>query len=72
MPHEAHTKVGVLGIKVWVCNGEVYGKRDLTPNAGVSANASSGQGRGERRGGRGDRRGDRRGAKRGPKANKEE
>jgi len=69
---EAHTKVGVLGIKVWVCNGEVYGKRDLTPNAGVSANASSGQGRGERRGGRGDRRGDRRGAKRGPKANKEE
>ena len=28
---EAHTKVGVLGIKVWVCNGEVYGKRDLSP-----------------------------------------
>lgn len=26
---EALTKVGLLGIKVWVCNGEVYGKRDL-------------------------------------------
>ncbi len=29
---EAHTKVGCLGIKVWICNGEVYGKRDLSPN----------------------------------------
>ena len=29
---EAHTKVGVLGIKVWICRGEVYGKRDLAPN----------------------------------------
>ena len=28
---EAHTKVGVLGIKVWICRGEVYGKRDLAP-----------------------------------------
>ena len=25
-------KVGLLGIKVWICRGEVYGKRDLTPN----------------------------------------
>jgi len=24
---EAHTKVGVIGIKVWICNGEVFGKR---------------------------------------------
>ena len=48
---EANTKVGILGIKVWVCNGEVYGKRDLTPNAGVNANerARSSEGRGERR-----------------------
>ena len=48
---EANTKVGILGIKVWVCNGEVYGKRDLTPNAGVNANerARSAEGRGERR-----------------------
>ena len=59
---EAHTKVGVLGIKVWLCNGEVYGKRDLSPNAGVSANATAAQGnnqRGERRGGRGRKGGDR-------------
>jgi small subunit ribosomal protein S3 len=53
---EAHTKVGVLGIKVWICNGEVYGKRDLSPNTGISANAASAQSQG--RGGRG---GDRRG-----------
>ena len=26
---EALTKVGLLGIKVWICRGEVYGKRDL-------------------------------------------
>ena len=29
---EALTKVGLLGIKVWICRGEVYGKRDLLPN----------------------------------------
>ncbi len=60
---EAHTKIGVLGVKVWICNGEVYGKRDLSPNAGVSA-AAQGVAGGERRGGgerrpRGERRGDR-------------
>ena len=65
---EAHTKVGVLGIKVWICNGEVYGKRDLSPNVGVAAaaaaNAGQGNGRGgERRGGRGGRGGDRRGGR---------
>lgn len=32
---EAHTKVGVIGVKVWICNGEVYGKRDLSPNIGA-------------------------------------
>tara|TARA_B110000438_G_scaffold268992_1_gene285016 strand:+ start:256 stop:957 length:702 start_codon:yes stop_codon:yes gene_type:complete len=26
---EAHTQYGVIGIKVWICRGEVYGKRDL-------------------------------------------
>ncbi|MCR5004018.1 MAG: 30S ribosomal protein S3 [Bacteroidales bacterium] len=56
----ANTKVGALGIKVWVMNGERYGKQDLTPNAGVAANApaaqQSGRSRGERRGrGRGPR-----------------
>jgi len=29
---EALTKVGLLGIKVWICRGEVYGDRDLAPN----------------------------------------
>ena len=47
---EAHTKVGVLGIKVWICNGEVYGKKDLSPNAGIAAQA---QQSGNNRGGRG-------------------
>lgn len=28
---EAHTKVGVIGVKVWICRGEVYGHRDLAP-----------------------------------------
>ena len=28
----ALTKVGLLGIKVWICRGEVYEKRDLAPN----------------------------------------
>jgi small subunit ribosomal protein S3 len=32
---EAHTKVGLLGVKVWICNGEVYGTRDLSPNIGA-------------------------------------
>jgi small subunit ribosomal protein S3 len=31
---EALTKVGQIGIKVWICNGEVYGRRDLAPNIG--------------------------------------
>ncbi len=37
---EALTKVGLIGIKVWICVGEVYGKRDLSPNLGVSASAA--------------------------------
>ena len=28
---EAHTKVGVVGVKVWICRGEIYGKKELTP-----------------------------------------
>ncbi len=35
---EAHTKVGVIGIKVWICNGEIFGKRDLSPNIGMKKN----------------------------------
>ena len=39
---EALTKVGLLGIKVWICNGEVYDKRDLFQISGVNAQASAG------------------------------
>jgi small subunit ribosomal protein S3 len=39
---EAHTTYGRLGIKVWICKGEVYGKRDLSPNIGVSSSNSHG------------------------------
>ncbi|MCB0481311.1 MAG: 30S ribosomal protein S3 [Flavobacteriales bacterium] len=28
---EAHTTYGRIGVKVWICNGEVLGKRDLSP-----------------------------------------
>ena len=34
---EAHTTYGRIGIKVWICKGEIYGKRDLSPNVGQSA-----------------------------------
>ena len=52
---EALTKVGILGVKVWICVGEVYGKRDLFEIAGASSVAGPAQG--EQRGGkpRGDR-----------------
>lgn len=36
---EAHTKVGVVGVKVWICNGEVYGRRDLAPNVAAANKA---------------------------------
>ena len=61
---EALTKVGILGVKVWICQGTVYGKRDLFEIAGASAQPHSGE-RGERRERRGDRRGERRGGRRG-------
>lgn len=32
---EAHTTYGRIGIKVWICRGEIYGKRDLSPNVGM-------------------------------------
>jgi len=33
---EANTVYGKIGIKVWIFKGEVYGKRDLSPNVGIS------------------------------------
>ncbi len=44
----AHTKVGAIGIKVWICKGIIYGKRDLSPNIGATKSAS-----GKRKGGGG-------------------
>jgi small subunit ribosomal protein S3 len=32
---EALTVYGKIGVKVWICKGEVLGKRDLSPNVGV-------------------------------------
>jgi small subunit ribosomal protein S3 len=65
---EAHTTYGKIGVKVWICKGEVYGKRDLSPNIGQTSNTRSRNegaasfGANERRGGGNERRGnDRRG-----------
>ncbi|EON75460.1 SSU ribosomal protein S3p (S3e) [Lunatimonas lonarensis] len=38
---EAQTVYGIIGIKVWIFKGEVYGKRDLSPNV-VAAGDSKG------------------------------
>ena len=32
---EAHTTYGRIGVKVWICKGEVYGKRDLSNVTGA-------------------------------------
>jgi small subunit ribosomal protein S3 len=45
---EAHTTYGRIGIKVWICKGEVYGVRDLSPNVGQTkktggSNSNSGK-----------------------------
>ncbi|MDD5861374.1 MAG: 30S ribosomal protein S3 [Prevotella sp.] len=50
----AITKVGTIGVKVWICRGEVYGKRELAPNFQQE----------KQNNGRGDRRNGRRGGKR--------
>lgn len=59
----AMTVYGKIGIKVWICKGEVLGKRDLNPNfvSGADARGRAGEDRGGFRGGDRDRGGDRRG-----------
>lgn len=47
---ESKTIYGVIGVKVWICKGELYGKVDLSPNAGLENK------RGKRGGGGGNRR----------------
>lgn len=46
---EAQTVYGKIGIKTWICKGEVYGKRELTLNA-VGSDAPRAAGAGGRRG----------------------
>jgi len=41
---EALTKVGKIGVKVWICKGEIFGKRDLSPN--IEAKTSKAKPRG--------------------------
>jgi small subunit ribosomal protein S3 len=52
---EAHTTYGRIGIKCWICRGEVYGKRDLSPVPPQKKD-------------RGDRRGGAPGRRRGPRS----
>ena len=64
----AQTVYGKIGIKVWICKGEVLAKRDLNPNIIAGGGKEGGEQKqgerrpdfGDRRGG-GDRGGDRRG-----------
>jgi small subunit ribosomal protein S3 len=52
---EAQTVYGKIGIKVWIFKGEVYGKRDLSPNIGMVSNTAGADNKGAQSGG-GDRR----------------
>jgi small subunit ribosomal protein S3 len=52
----AQTVYGKIGIKVWICKGEVLAKRDLNPNF-VGGKAETTERRDSRGGGRDDRRG---------------
>ena len=47
---EAQTVFGKIGIKCWICKGEVYGKRELTLNAGADQATKTRGGRNERGG----------------------
>jgi len=38
---EANTIYGKIGIKVWIFKGEVFGKRDLSPNVGQNSKSNS-------------------------------
>jgi small subunit ribosomal protein S3 len=41
---EALTKMGLIGIKVWICKGEVFGKRDLSAQFAPKSTAGKQQG----------------------------
>jgi small subunit ribosomal protein S3 len=46
---QSNTIYGIIGIKVWIFRGEVYGKRDLSPNVGMQSSAPNAGGMGNRR-----------------------
>ncbi len=53
----SNTVYGTLGIKVWIFKGEVFGKRDLSPNVGMSSKGGdSRRGGGQNRNQRGGKR----------------
>jgi small subunit ribosomal protein S3 len=58
----ALTVYGKIGIKVWICKGEVLAKRDLNPNL-IGGKAEGGERREERMGPRGGERRDDRGGR---------
>lgn len=64
---EAQTVYGKIGIKVWICKGEIYGKVDLAPQAETDRRNSGP--RGDRRNDRNDRRNDRGGDRRNNRRN---
>ncbi|MFW6096281.1 MAG: 30S ribosomal protein S3, partial [Bacteroidota bacterium] len=41
---EALTKVGLIGIKVWIFKGEIFGKVDLTPTTAAPGKGSKSKG----------------------------
>jgi small subunit ribosomal protein S3 len=55
--YEALTVYGKIGVKVWICKGEVYGKRDLTAGLAGSLPENQGGNQGDNRGRDGDNRG---------------
>ncbi len=60
---EALTIYGKIGVKVWICKGEIFGKKDLSPNTGDGKNTGKRNDRGGR-GGNNRKRGDNRNRRR--------
>ncbi|MDQ3290533.1 MAG: 30S ribosomal protein S3 [Bacteroidota bacterium] len=71
---EAQTVYGKLGIKVWIFKGEVFGKKDLSPNQEPAkpANQASNAPRGERNNDRNERGGERGNRNRGERGERNE
>ena len=49
---EALTKVGLMGVKVWICRGEIYGKADLDPSFATQKDSRARRGGQRSEGGR--------------------